>query len=72
MSDLRRAKTIDRDELRLWAREVYPMLVGMSPRQVRANRRKWLAATRYLGPRWILRLADVHKRRSVPLLRVIG
>lgn len=59
-------------ERRLWARNVFPMLEGMSPRRVRALRLEWIKATTYLGRRWVLNLRRARKQRKEPILRVVG
>lgn len=61
-------------DLRRWARAVYPMLDGMSPRRVRKLRRDWLAACAYLGPKWRATLRRARKNRQAPpvLLHVVG
>jgi hypothetical protein len=57
-------------ELRHWARTVYPLLLGMSWRQVQSNRRKWLRSIRLLGDDWLLFRAGVqHKNKSLRVAR---
>jgi len=53
-------------ELRLWAREVFPCLEGMSWRQVQHNRRAWRAAVAHLGDRWLIYSYRNQRRRRDP------
>lgn len=59
------------EQLRMWAREQYPYLRGMSHAQVCSHRRKWIASVRSLGKRWIA-LQSHGKLRKVRPLRVVG
>ncbi len=72
MSRERRAAKVTTLDLRKWAREVYPMLDDMSPRQVRANRAKWCAAVTYLGPTWRMLDKDIRREKSTRPLRVVA
>lgn len=65
---IRRAKSESVD-YRKWSREQFPYLKGMSHSQVCENRRKWINATQYLGPKWLLRLRSV-QNKNARLLRV--
>lgn len=44
---------------RTWAREMYPMLEGMSPRRVRALRAAWIAAVTTLGDKWLIKIMEL-------------
>lgn len=54
---------------RRWARSVYPLLEGMSPRQVMSLRRKWIRAVMELGSDWAYLQK---KRRQKPRQIVIS
>jgi hypothetical protein len=58
-------------QLRIWAREQFPMIRGLRHTQVCSNRRKWIASVRYLGKRWLV-LQMQPKARKVKPLRVVG
>jgi hypothetical protein len=65
-----RLSTLAERELRHWARTVYPLLDGMSWRQVQSHRRKWLRSIRMLGDDWLLfRVGVQHKNKSLRVAR---
>lgn len=59
------------EQLRVWAREQFPFLRGMSHSRVCSHRRKWIAAVRHLGKNWIALQVQAKKRKVRPL-RVVG
>lgn len=61
-----RLSTMSERELRHWSRTVYPLLDGMSWRQVQSHRRKWLRSIRLLGDDWLLfRVGVQHKNKPL-------
>lgn len=59
-------------QLRIWAREQFPYLVGMSHSRVCSHRRKWIAAVRKLGKNWIVLQRQAKPRKVARPLRVVG
>lgn len=62
---------VTEEQLRIWAREQFPFMRGMSHARVCSHRRKWVAAVRHLGKNWIALQVQSRKRKVRPL-RVVG